>query len=169
MKVFLDCELTQDSRAARLISLALVSECCKEFYVELTDTYAPDDCSEFAVEHVLPKLNALKSGARLAVAQHTLRQFIEGLGPSIQVCTAAPYWDWKHFCALLDPEAGWPANLDPEPLDVSQLNGILDLRDIAGVAIPDIPHHALLDARILAELHKVLVNRLPMIVRRNQL
>lgn len=37
-RLFLDCEFTQLSSAAKLISLALVAEDGREFYVELQDT-----------------------------------------------------------------------------------------------------------------------------------
>lgn len=39
MRLFLDCELTQLSAAAKLISLALVAEDGREFYAELLNTW----------------------------------------------------------------------------------------------------------------------------------
>ncbi len=56
MKLFLDCEFTQLSPAAKLISLALVAEDGSEFYAELPDSWHMEDCSDFVVEIVLPQL-----------------------------------------------------------------------------------------------------------------
>ena len=39
MRLFLDCEFTQLSAAAKLISLALVAEDGREFYAELLNTW----------------------------------------------------------------------------------------------------------------------------------
>lgn len=55
MKLFVDCEFTQLNQDTKLISLALVSEAGDEFYVELTDTYQVEDCSDFVIQHVLPQ------------------------------------------------------------------------------------------------------------------
>lgn len=57
MKIFLDCEFTQLNRDSKLISLALVSESGREFYVELIDTYLVEDCSDFVIQNVLPQLD----------------------------------------------------------------------------------------------------------------
>ncbi len=57
MKLFLDCEFTRLNRDTKLISLALVSEAGHEYYVELTDTYVTEDCSDFVIQNVLPQLN----------------------------------------------------------------------------------------------------------------
>lgn len=43
MRLFLDCEFTQLSSAAKLISLALVAENGREFYLELVDTWRKED------------------------------------------------------------------------------------------------------------------------------
>jgi hypothetical protein len=51
MKLFLDCEFTQLNQGTKPISLALVSEAGEEFYVEFTDTYQVEDCSEFVIEN----------------------------------------------------------------------------------------------------------------------
>lgn len=39
MRLFLDCEFTELSEQAKLISLALVAEDGSEFYVELLDSW----------------------------------------------------------------------------------------------------------------------------------
>lgn len=47
MRLFLDCEFTQLTAQAKLISLALVAEDGREFYVELLDSWRLEDCSDF--------------------------------------------------------------------------------------------------------------------------
>lgn len=79
----MDCEFTQLNRDSKLISLALVSEAGHEYYVELTDTYVTQDCSEFVIQNVLPQLNLAAHGQTLAEAQSSLLAFLSDLeGPS---------------------------------------------------------------------------------------
>jgi len=56
MRLFLDCEFTQLSNQAHLISLALVAENGLEFYVEVVDAWRQEDCSDFVKQIVLPQL-----------------------------------------------------------------------------------------------------------------
>lgn len=46
MRLFLDCELTQLTARAKLISLALVGQDRREFYVEVIDAWREEDCSD---------------------------------------------------------------------------------------------------------------------------
>ncbi|MFA4834792.1 MAG: hypothetical protein WC749_01795 [Dehalococcoidia bacterium] len=92
MKLFLDCEFTQLNQDTKLISLALVSEARDEFYVELTDTYKIEDCSDFVIQHVLPQLDQLRYGRSLVDAQAALRVFLGGLDGQLEVCSDAPEW-----------------------------------------------------------------------------
>ena len=75
MKLFLDCEFTQLKRDTKLISLALVSEAVDEFYVELTDTYLVEDCSDFVILHVLPSSILRKAGNRLSTRRPLSENF----------------------------------------------------------------------------------------------
>ena len=72
MKIFLDCEFTKLNRDSKLISLALVSESGREFYVELIDTYLVEDCSDFVIQNVLPQLDPLRCGQSLSESQASL-------------------------------------------------------------------------------------------------
>lgn len=54
-ELFRDCEFTRLSAAAKLISLALVAEDGREFYVELLDAWREEDCSDFVKEILLPQ------------------------------------------------------------------------------------------------------------------
>jgi hypothetical protein len=90
MKLFLDCEFTQLNQSAKLISLALVAETGQEFYVELTDTYLVEDCSDFVIQHVLPQLHLHRHGLSLIDAQVSLREFLNGFNDPLEVCSDAP-------------------------------------------------------------------------------
>jgi hypothetical protein len=57
-RIYLDTEFTVLNRyQSKLISLALVVPGGPEYYVELTDTWAPADCSQFVLNTVLPLLD----------------------------------------------------------------------------------------------------------------
>jgi DNA polymerase III epsilon subunit-like protein len=47
-----------------------------------------------------------------------------------------------------------------QPTDLTILLNKIDLEALELVELPDLPHHALLDARMLAELFKILTSRL---------
>ena len=98
MKLFLDCEFTQLTRDAKLVSLALVSEASHEFYVELTDTYRVEDCSDFVIQNVLPQLDVASHGQPLVEAQASLLAFLISLEGPLEICSDAPDWDWDLIC-----------------------------------------------------------------------
>lgn len=154
MKLFLDCEFTQLNKLSKLISLALVAESGEEFYVELLDTYSVSDCSEFVIEHVLPQLDPSRHGQTFAKAQASLSDFIARFDEMLEVCTDAPQWDWDFFCDLAYVAHRWPAHVINRPTNLTALFSQLHNTSLDDVKLPDLPHHALLDARILADLHK---------------
>jgi hypothetical protein len=154
MKLFLDCEFTQLNQDTKLISLALVSEAGDEFYVELTDTYKIEDCSDFVIQHVLPQLDQLRYGRSLVDAQAALRVFLGGLDGQLEICSDAPEWDWEFFRQLAYADHKWPSHLENRPTNLIQLFKHFEADDIGDIALPELPHHALLDARLLAELYQ---------------
>ena len=161
LKIFLDCEFTQLNPDSKLISLAMVSESGKEFYVELTDTYSAEDCSDFVIQNVLPQLDPLRYGQSLIEAQASLRRFLGCFGEELEVCSDAPHWDWDFFCDLAC--AGyqpWPVQVVSQPTNLTILFNQVNAEALAQVELPDLPHHALLDARMLAELFKALASQL---------
>ena len=161
MKIFLDCEFTQLNQDSKLISLALVSESGDEFYVELTDTYSVEDCSEFVIQNVLPQLNPLQYGQSLVEARALLRRFLGCFAEKLEVCSDAPHRDWKFFCDLACADhQPWPVQVLNQPTNLAILFDKVDAEALEQVELSDPPHHALLDARILAELFKVLATRL---------
>lgn len=154
MKLFLDCEFTQLNQHTKLISLALVSEGGDEFYVELTDTYQVEDCSDFVIQNVLPQLNLAAHGQTLLEAQSSLLAFLSGLEGPLEVCSDAPEWDWDFFCDLAYVNNRWPAHVANRATNLILLFRDLEADDIGDVVLPELPHHALLDARLLADLYR---------------
>ena len=154
MKLFLDCEFTQLNKDKKLISLALVSEAGHEYYVELTDTYLVGDCSYFVIQNVLPQLNLAAHGQTLVEAQSSLLAFLSDLEGPLEVCSDAPDWDWDLFCQLAYANNRWPANVANRATNLILLFRHLEADDIGNVTLPELPHHALLDARLLADLYR---------------
>ncbi|KPN94107.1 3'-5' exoribonuclease [Pseudomonas nunensis] len=161
MKIFLDCEFTQLNRDSKLISLALVSESGKEFYVELTDTYAVEDCSDFVIHNVLPQLDHSLCGQSRREAQASLRRFLGSFAEELEVCSDAPHWDWGFFCDLACADhQPWPLQVVSQPTNLTILFNQVSAEALEQVVLVDPPHHALLDARMLAELCMALASRL---------
>ncbi|MCH5518709.1 3'-5' exoribonuclease [Pseudomonas syringae] len=154
MKIFLDCEFTRLNRDTKLISLALVSEAGHEYYVELTDTYVTQDCSDFVIQNVLPQLNVPVHGQTLVEAQASLLAFLNSLEGLVEVCSDAPEWDWDFFCDLAYVNNRWPAHVANRATNLIPLFRHLEADDIGDVVLPELPHHALLDARLLADLYR---------------
>ncbi len=144
MRLFLDCEFTQLSAAAKLISLALVSEDGHEFYVELQDTWQTKDCSDFVVKIVLPQLWGGSHSLPIIEARSALLSFLATFDEGIEIVTDAPQYDWELFCELAYDDGHWPRNVRNYPTDATTLSPISDGEEL--------PHHALLDARIIAAM-----------------
>lgn len=158
MKLFLDCEFSQLNLDTKLISLALVSEAGHEYYVELKDTYVTVDCSDFVIQNVLPQLDLARHGQTLVEAQTSLLAFLSNLEGPLEICSDAPEWDWDFFCQLAYVNHRWPANVANRPTNMIVLFRHLEADDIDNVTLPELPHHALLDARILADLYRRLTD-----------
>jgi hypothetical protein len=154
IKVFLDCEFTQLNRDTKLISLALVSEAGHEYYVELTDTYLVGDCSDFVIQNVLPQLNLPLHGQTMVEAQTSLLAFLSNLEGPLEICSDAPDWDWDFFCQLAYVNHRWPAHVTNRATNLIMLFRHLEADDIGNVTLPELPHHALLDARLLTDLYR---------------
>jgi hypothetical protein len=141
-RVYLDTEFTSLNRyTCKLISLALVVPGGPEFYVELTDTWEEDDCSDFVREIVLPQLSLAAYGRTTEEARIELLNFLQAVG-AVEIISDAPDWDW--------PLLMWLAGQGglPEGVEAGRISG--DIEVAAEGEEP--PHHALQDARLLAEL-----------------
>lgn len=141
-RAYLDTEFTTlNLYEYKLISLALVVADGPEFYVELTDVWEKADCSDFVLEIVLPQLDLDTQGRTTENARAELRDFLEALGP-VEIISDAPGWDWPLLVWLAGPK-GLPENVLAgrigSPIETDHLGA-------------EPPHHALLDARLLASL-----------------
>ncbi|MEW9857820.1 hypothetical protein [Pseudomonas putida] len=150
MKLFLDTEFTELNAGKKLISLALVSENGAEFYVELIDTYEVEDCSEFVIDTVLPQLDNEKYGATFTLAQAMLAEFLSRFEEQVEICSDAPAWDWDFFAEMAYKDGKWPCNVSNRPVDISKIFDSKDPEIL--VELRGVPHHALLDARVLARI-----------------
>lgn len=141
-RAYLDTEFTTlNQYDYKLISLALVVRRGPEFYVELTDAWQEDDCSDFVREIVLPQLNPENHGLATARARIELIGFLERLGP-VEIISDAPQWDWPLLLWLAGP-SGLPESVSAGKLG-AEVEMVYDAIDP--------PHHALYDARLLADL-----------------
>ena len=144
MRLFLDCEFTELSAAAKLISLALVAPDGREFYVEVIGTWREYDCSYFVKEIVLPQLWAGEYAMPIIEARKALLQFLATYDEELEVVTDAPVYDWELFCELAYHDGKWPKNVRNFPTDATTLTAMNDGEEL--------PHHALLDTRIIASM-----------------
>ncbi|NAT15247.1 3'-5' exoribonuclease [Pseudomonas syringae] len=144
MRLYLDCEFTELSAAAKLISLALVGPDGREFYVEVIDTWREDDCSDFVKQIVLPQLWGSEYAMPLTEARSALLRFLATYDEELEVVTDAPIYDWELFCELAYHDRRWPKNVRNFPTDATTLTATNDGEEL--------PHHALLDARIIASM-----------------
>ncbi|MDH6149704.1 MULTISPECIES: hypothetical protein [Paraburkholderia] len=146
MLLFLDTEYTGlDQRPPKLVSLALVAEDgSREFYVELADTWAIDDCAAFVQRKVLPLLD--KSGTTRAEARATLQSWLAASPRTVQAACDSET-DFRFLVDLLGPDR--PANLTDRYYD---LRPLIDT-PVYDRAVQDYyrkdrrVHHALADAR----------------------
>lgn len=151
MKIVVDCEFTQLNANSKLISMALVAEDGREIYFELTDSFEVSGCSDFVKEHVLPQLSGGDAQCTIVQAQGELLRFLDAF-ESVEILTDAPQWDWEFFCDLVYVDGKWPSNVSNKPLNlISLYNEVASEVEINEA--PELPHHALLDARLLASYY----------------
>lgn len=144
MRLFLDSEFSQLNVQAKLISLALVGQDRREFYVEVVDAWREEDCSEFVKEIVLPQLWGGKYAMPIIEARAALLRFLATYDEQLEIVTDAPAYDWELFCELAYHDGTWPKNVRNFPTDATPLTATNDGEEL--------PHHALLDARIIASM-----------------
>jgi hypothetical protein len=144
VRLFLDCEFSQLSAAAKLISLALVAEDGREFYVELLDAWQEEDCSDFVKEIVLPQLWGGSYALPIVEARMSLLRFLTSFKKEVEIVTDVPQYDWELFCDLVYDGGRWPGIVRNFPTDATTLTPTNEGEG------EELPHHALLDARIIA-------------------
>lgn len=144
MRLILDCEFSQLSAQAKLISLALVGQDRRELHVEVVDAWREEDCSEFVKEIVQPQLRGGEYAMPIIEARAALLRFLATYNEELEVVTDAPAYDWDLFCELAYQDGKWPKNVRNFPTDATTLSATNDGEEL--------PHHALFDARIIASM-----------------
>lgn len=146
--IFLDTEFTQISDSACLISLALVADTGEHYYVEITNGWSVNDCSDFVKSIVLPQLSPLQHGRSAVQAGIEIQEFVESLAGPVKIATDCADFDWCFLCQLTFDVGLWPQNASIHWVHVSSLLSEEDILTYRAAA----PHHALKDAQIYAEL-----------------
>lgn len=121
MLIFFDCEFSDLCIDPKLISIGLVSECGKEWYAELSNTYQPKGCGAFTQEAVLPLLEG--GNALMTMDQLTLRlgSWIESFEQPVKLATDSLSWDWPWIQEIFYLPGTWPANLDGKPASLYEM------------------------------------------------
>lgn len=146
MLIFFDTEFTELGIDPRLISIGLVAEDGCEFYAELSDTYAIDDCSDFVRVAVLPQLQGGTALMTMDELGTKLRDWIEDFGQPVTLATDSLSWDWPWMHEIFHEDGSWPANLDGKPMVLqltSKFNLAVERQFQSGLR----RHHALDDAK----------------------
>ncbi|MNJ65194.1 hypothetical protein D3C77_611910 [compost metagenome] len=103
------------------------------------------------VDVVLPQLDNEKYGVTFVQAQEMLSDFLSKFEGQLEICSDAPAWDWEFFADIAYQDGKWPRNVSNRPVDISK---IFDSKDPEiFVELRGVPHHALLDARVLSKLY----------------
>ena len=117
MLIFFDTEFSDLGVDPRLISIGLVSEDGERtFYAELSDTYKPNDCGEFARLAVLPKLEGGDALMSLRELGKRLVNWLQAFGEPVTLATDSLAWDWPWVHEIFGELGIWPDNLATKPL-----------------------------------------------------
>lgn len=152
MRIFFDTEFTDLGIDPKLISIGLVEETGERtFYAELSDTYTPDDCGDFAREVVLPKLEGGSARMAWRTLCERLTAWLESFGEPVVLATDSLAWDWPWIQEVFYEMESWPANVEKRPLLLT-MNHVVNF-DQFTLAVEDAfagglrRHHSLDDAR----------------------
>ena len=112
MLIFFDTEFSDLGVDPRLVSIGLVSEDGERtFYAELSDTYKPNDCGEFARLAVLPKLEGGDALMSLHELGERLVNWLQAFGEPVTLATDSLAWDWPWIHEIFGELGTWPDNL----------------------------------------------------------
>ena len=153
MKVFFDTEFTSFGLNSdmKLISAGFVAENGEEFYFELINHYEECECSSFVHEAVLPHLNSKKHGMYEAEVRLRFKHWIDSLNETIELCSDAIGYDWGLVIELIDQHDGWPKKLSRKPISANSHETQQGFELYFESNPEAIRHHALWDARALAD------------------
>lgn len=93
---------------------------------------------------VLPQLWGAEYAMPIIEARAALLRFLATYDEELEIVTDAPAYDWELFCELAYDDGKWPQNVRNFPTDATTLTATNDGEEL--------PHHALLDARIIASM-----------------
>ncbi len=173
--LIVDTEFTGFTADAKILSIALVDvQSGEHVYVEIKDTLEEileekipgrlscaqiDDFIEkaglvdtYVTETVLRQLNPGAHGISLDQAAVKIRCFIESFGEQVVLASDAVSWDHAMLLQLLEETGNWPccaSKLVSQMKDISIENDVLSFD-----SVDDLPHHALKDAKILADAYR---------------
>lgn len=154
MKVFFDCEFTDLVDSAKLISVGLVTLDNQTLYIELTDGWRLEECSDFVIENVLPLLGHGEQLSRRQAASRIYEWLVEtGEAGGIELLCDST-WDPVMLRPLLPAKISF---LTPKFEVIafageSEQASFLDNLDlILSSATHGPQHHALADACALRE------------------
>lgn len=178
-KLFLDTEFTGLHKDTNLISIALVSECGKQFYAEFNDYPIEQlermgckddvlnnlkfndmrDCCNFENDFTdfLMKDNSKYIARRLT---EWLQQF-----ESVEIICDFVAWDWVLFCDLFGGAFNIPKHIFYIPLDICGLFQLKDIDpdinriDFCGGIDNYLPHNCLSDAHIIKKCYQLLTTK----------
>lgn len=91
---------------------------------------------------MLPQLWGGEYAMPVMEARSALLRLLATYDEELEVVTDAPIYDWELFCELAYDAGRWPRNVRNHPTDATTLLPTDDGEEL--------PHHALLDARIIA-------------------
>jgi hypothetical protein len=152
MKYFIDSEFIDDGRTIDLISIGIVAEDGRELYLESADV-DKGKAGQWVREHVFPHLKGGEYRWPLRSIKVTLLDFfdIEEYGkPELWGYYSA--YDHVAFCQLFGTMMDLPQGYPYLTYDLRQW---LDMQGLQDVKQPDdAPHHALEDARWIAQTYK---------------
>lgn len=112
VRVFFDCEFSDISRNATLISIGFVAEKDAEpLYIELVDGWSREECSTFVLTSVLPLLGRHNPRhlyrVDAAVSIETWLDNLRGNDRENQiVCLSDSAWDWRFLLNLFPLSEG---------------------------------------------------------------
>ncbi len=154
MKVFFDCEFTDMAENASLISVGLVTLDNRSLYVELTDGWRQEECSDFVIENVLPFLGYGEQLSRRQAASRIYEWLVAtGEAGGIELLCDST-WDPVMIRPLLPTKIGL---LTPKfeviafADEMKQTIFLDNLERLLSSATHGPQHHALADARALRE------------------
>lgn len=155
MKIFFDTEFIEDGKTIDLISIGMVREDGRQFYI-ISSEFNEAKASEWVKQNVISKLGTVEPRYTRAEIAEAILEFVGNEKPEFWAYYAD--YDWVVLCQLygtmMDLPKGWPMFC----MDLKQL-----LESVGNPKIEKLPedqaHNALSDAVWVANAHTALTAR----------